>query len=1085
MRDVLKSIFDNDYPGYPVFLDKVLRPIFGEELEVLPVKEDITSDIDREALKKANIKSIYRVAQIDSDTDVDIVEVFDVTLEDNAIISRSRVGIQRIIRSRVFQFTHAFMLFHYDNPEGRNWRFSYAYKRGTQSDTTEAKRYTYLFGKDLHCRTAIDRFVSLAASKKDNKALLEAFSVEALSDEFFDTYRKQYAKFVRYITGKEYVKEGSKWVEKLTGKPNEVIYTAFCNNEKKVRDYVKKLMGRITFLHFLQRKGWMCGDYNFMLNLFRNSDKQDDYLNSVLEPLFFGILNTKPENRIALFEEQEWDSSLLKGWSSIPYLNGGLFEADEEDYLSIVFPKEYFSELFEFYSEYNFTVDENDPDDAEVGVDPEMLGKIFENLLEDNKDKGAFYTPKEIVRYMCQESLIAYLVEKAGIIEGQVRAFVTNPYEEAEKLNDDEIDKLFDALVAVKICDPAIGSGAFPMGLLNELVRCEEALVLGKEENRDRAQLKREIIKNNIYGVDIEKGAIDIARLRFWLSLVVDEDTPSPLPNLDYKIMQGNSLLESYKGVDLSRLTEQTGELDIFSSSEAVEGIQKSLRKKLSSYYSCTNHTKKQQLQNEIKSLIKSQVSISYPQLDLSDIDVAGNQDFFLWHTWFSDVFNRPSDCNGRSGFDIVIGNPPYVEAKKLKYIASTLKKVYTVYSGTADLSIYFNELGINLLSEKGNLSYITTNKFFNTGYGERVRQQLSSFRINIILNFEQVEVFEDILVSSVIFNLTKTPRNQGGAFVYERFYKLDKDAFKQQFIEKQRNLGEYPQDYLDEHEWSFSDLAELRLKNKIEEGHVTLKDADGISIYRGVTTGYNPAFIISDSEKIELIKEDSSCEGIIKNLLQGRNIRKWYYNESDENLIFTRRGIDIELYPSIKNHLQQFYNKLKPKTEEDEEEGRKPGNYKWFEILDNTAYYREFEKDEKIIWGLTADKWAFALDADGHYLPSNGYILTSEVIPIKYLLGILNSKLLHYYFGFIGVMTAGGAYTLKAATIESLPIPKTTTEQQLKIVSLVNIILSSKANDIQANVQTIEKDIDMLVYKYYGLAEEEIQMIEMKSSHW
>ena len=159
--------------------------------------------------------------------------------------------------------------------------------------------------------------------------------------------------------------------------------------------------------------------------------------------------------------------------------------------------------------------------------------------------------------------------------------------------------------------------------------------------------------------------------------------------------------------------------------------------------------------------------------------------------------------------------------------------------------------MGINLLSEKGNLSYITTNKFFNTGYGERVRQQLSSFRINIILNFEQVEVFEDILVSSVIFNLTKTPRNQGGAFVYERFYKLDKDAFKQQFIEKQRNLGEYPQDYLDEHEWSFSDLAELRLKNKIEEGHVTLKDADGISIYRGVTTGYNPAFIISDSEKI------------------------------------------------------------------------------------------------------------------------------------------------------------------------------------------------------------------------------------------
>jgi hypothetical protein len=750
MRDVLKSIFDNDYPGYPVFLDKVLRPIFGEELEVLPVKEDITSDIDREALKKANIKSIYRVAQIDSDTDVDIVEVFDVTLEDNAIISRSRVGIQRIIRSRVFQFTHAFMLFHYDNPEGRNWRFSYAYKRGTQSDTTEAKRYTYLFGKDLHCRTAIDRFVSLAASKKDNKALLEAFSVEALSDEFFDTYRKQYAKFVRYITGKEYVKEGSKWVEKLTGKPNEVIYTAFCNNEKKVRDYVKKLMGRITFLHFLQRKGWMCGDYNFMLNLFRNSDKQDDYLNSVLEPLFFGILNTKPENRIALFKEQEWDSSLLKGWSSIPYLNGGLFEADEEDYLSIVFPKEYFSELFEFYSEYNFTVDENDPDDAEVGVDPEMLGKIFENLLEDNKDKGAFYTPKEIVRYMCQESLIAYLVEKAGIIEGEVRAFVTNPYEEAEKLNDDEIDKLFDALVAVKICDPAIGSGAFPMGLLNELVRCEEALVLGKEENRDRAQLKREIIKNNIYGVDIEKGAIDIARLRFWLSLVVDEDTPSPLPNLDYKIMQGNSLLESYKGVDLSRLTEQTGELDIFSSSEAVEGIQKSLRKKLSSYYSCTNHTKKQQLQNEIKSLIKSQVSISYPQLDLSDIDVAGNQDFFLWHTWFSDVFNRPSDCNAKSGFDIVIGNPPYVVIPK--------DNPYAIYQTKVCLELYaiFFELAIRLLRHNGILSFITGALYVKGIKFSSLRSFLETESILVAFRNEGDAVFKNVNMPTATILLRK-----------------------------------------------------------------------------------------------------------------------------------------------------------------------------------------------------------------------------------------------------------------------------------------------------------------------------------------
>lgn len=634
MREVLKSVFDSDYQGYQTFLDKVLKPIFGEALEVLPIKEEL--DVDADTLKKASIKSLYRVATIDHNG-TDTIDVFDVTLENNTIISRSRVGIQRIIRSKLFHYSHAFMVFHYENPEGRNWRFSYAYKQDKNSNTTEAKRYTYLFGSNLHCRTAIDRFIDLAKSTKSNKALLDAFSVEALSDEFFETYRKQYAKFVRFITGKEFVKDGSKWVERQTGEPNDAIYNSFCRDDKKVRDYIKKMMGRITFLHFLQRKGWMNDDYNYMLHLFQKSDRQENYLDAVLEPLFFGILNTKPKNRKTLFTQQGWSLDLLKEWESIPYLNGGLFEADDDDALSVVFPKEYFAELFEFYSEYNFTVDENDPDDAEVGVDPEMLGKIFENLLEDNKDKGAFYTPKEIVRYMCQESLIAYLAGKTTMDEKLVRAFVIRPYDTAETLNDADTDTLFDALVAVKICDPAIGSGAFPMGLLNELVRCEEALVLGKEENKGRANLKREIIKNNIYGVDIEKGAIDIARLRFWLSLVVDEDKASPLPNLDYKIMQGNSLLESYKGLDLSHLLDgQDGMLGF------GDATREALNKKLEAYYSCTEHEEKKKLQKEINDLVHQQiVETGQVVAGFENIDVSANQDFFLWHTWFSDVFNR------------------------------------------------------------------------------------------------------------------------------------------------------------------------------------------------------------------------------------------------------------------------------------------------------------------------------------------------------------------------------------------------------------------------------------------------------------
>ena len=435
----------------------------------------------------------------------------------------------------------------------------------------------------------------------------------------------------------------------------------------------------------------------------------------------------------------------------------------------------------------------------------------------------------------------------------------------------------------------------------------------------------------------------------------------------------------------------------------------------------------------------------------------------------------RPS----KEGFDIVIGNPPYVEAKKLKYIANTLKEKFVVYSGTADLSIYFNELGMNLLAEKGIISYITTNKFFNTGYGEKVRRQLSSQHINIILNLEQVEVFENVLVSSVIFNISKRIKMPKNIFTYEKFYKLNFQEFKREFVERQNMLGTYLQEYLNDKEWSFADMKQLMLKEKIENGHLLLKDIDGVKIYRGVTTGYNSAFIISNEQRDNLITEDYKNSQVIKNILQGRNIRKWYYNESEENLIFTRRGTDIEEFPSIKSHLYAFYNNLKPKTLDDNTEGRKPGNYKWFEILDNTAYYLEFEKTEKIIWGLTADKWAYTLDTEQHYLPSNAYILTSETIPIRFILGLLNSNLLHYYFGFIGVMTAGGAYTLKAATIEALPIAIGTKEQQKEITNRVESILNAKAKDKQIDVSSIEFEIDHLVYDLYGLSENEIKIVE------
>ena len=665
-------------------------------------------------------------------------------------VTNKRVGLRNLVRPFLkYQFDAALVVF----DSGDHWRLSFICD--IKEEATSPKRYTYVFGcPDLLYRTPIERFNILMKKGISFENLKTAFSVEALSDEFFDKYREQYADFIQYITGKRIVKVGSKWEEKVLCKPNAALMLAFDHDEKKIRDYIKKMMGRITFLHFLQRKGWMCGDLNYMQNMFKKSAYQNDYLDSVLEPLFFGILNTKPAEREALFADYGWDISLLKEWKDIPYLNGGLFECDEEDKPESRFPADYFKRLFQFFSEYNFTIDENDPNDAEVGVDPEMLGKIFENLLEDNKDKGAFYTPKEIVRYMCQESLIAYLETNTSIAKDKIRQFVLSPEEGVADIPENKKPKLLSALEEVKICDPAIGSGAFPMGLLNELLHCREVL---SGEYYDRAEIKKSIIQNNIYGVDIEKGAVDIARLRFWLSIVVDEEIPSPLPNLDYKIMQGNSLIESFMGVDLSKLTyekqhkKDKGEILLFDDEKNRQ--QKLVSQLLSSYYSCSDHDKKIKLRAEIAETINKQLEAQgyNPSIlrELKNIDPSENNKFFLWHTWFSDVFSRED----KEGFDIVIGNPPYISAvnmartdeDKLLY-----RQSYPEATGAYDMYILFLLLGAKLSSNI--YCWIIPNKLLVADYAKRTLLKLKANNgLEKAIDVSVYDVFKNASVYPII----------------------------------------------------------------------------------------------------------------------------------------------------------------------------------------------------------------------------------------------------------------------------------------------------------------------------------------------
>ena len=719
---------------------RLLHDIFGSKIKFwsMPSPVSTNSQFAKQALWLGTITL----------SDEQTISVYEVELSDSVDIERNRRGIRDMLLTawRSNGNAGAFMFCYRKNESvlrfsyvSESWNFA---EDGTyQKESTDTKRFTYLLGEGHRSRTAIQQFETLRDSALSLKDLTKAFSVDAVSDMFFKEYKKNYEDIIFYVTGKRMVKVANKWEERQEGEPCEEImqeFAHFPNPEKAIRDYVKKLMGRLVFLQFLQKKGWLgvpanaewgTGDAEFIQNLFANTKDKDHFIDNVLEALF-NDLNSEDDKKLPQYRT--------------PYLNGGLFERDASDETNFPLPAKYMQQMLDFFSSYNFTIDENDPDDAEVGVDPEMLGRIFENLLEDNKDKGAFYTPKEIVTYMCRESLIAYLqtdVEDEATKEA-IRQFVITHEITALGTNTKLHQQVDEALKEVKICDPAIGSGAFPMGLLKELFLCRTALE-GITQHQ-AAEIKKHIIQQNIYGVDIERGAVDIARLRFWLSLIVDEETPQALPNLDFKIMQGNSLLEQYKGVDLSTMTEkkadETGMLSIFD--DMLDVYRKQLRDMLNSYYNCTNHNEKKQLRSSIINNVKQQLKEQSINVDFGDLDLSGNNQFMLWHTWFYDVFSQ-------GGFDIVIGNPPYVSTKGRT--DEEKDNLNSAFGFVDDLYHHFIIHGFNILKEDGIQSMITSDTYFTTLTKTSLRKKFLSYSMLQIVHWGH-DIFEDALVSTATF---------------------------------------------------------------------------------------------------------------------------------------------------------------------------------------------------------------------------------------------------------------------------------------------------------------------------------------------
>jgi hypothetical protein len=1122
---------------------KEILPLFFKKIDYFSHPENLFTN-DEQVIDGKQIGTI----KLD---DGKQLAIFTVEVADSINIVRNRQGLREIAAKHIDQnIIHGSLAFFY-NKNQADYRFSFIAKEASLDmetgelikGETKPKRYTYLLGANEACTTPAKRMLVLADKKEKGKVnikeLKEVFSVEALNKDFFKSYKTHYEKFWKYLADEE-----NPYREQLIDSEKEDKV----KQEKPIRDFVKKLLGRIVFLQFLEKKGWMGvhhqskdwigGDPRFLSQLFEDFSKPQNFNSQCLTKLFFKTLNTKRPNDI--FEVKGLNGKL--NGSRVPYLNGGLFEPEKNKAtLEIDFPVEFFKELLDFFDQYNFTIDENSPDDHEVGIDPEMLGHIFENLLEDNRDKGAFYTPKEIVQYMCKESLIQYLInyelgelritneEWKETVEKFIRFHTVN-----EILNQKEVaiginQKLDD----IKVCDPAIGSGAFPIGMLQEIFEAKRFIYpyLKTNQNFKPAEVKKNIIQNSIYGVDLEKGAVDIAQLRFWLSLVVDEINPQPLPNLDYKIMQGNSLLEQYQGIDLSLMGQVKNDIAIaepvrdlfgnltesqikmtFSKSETIDEIQKLIKK----FFTIEVSEEKQQIRSRINELVLQHIDynielrenqlnrfineagdpeklnrnarkkydgyvvdlekLQYTKIELLKIQETDERPYFLWHLYFRDVFYP---ATGTGGFDVMIGNPPYIQLQKDGGLLANLyeSKGFETFERTGDIYSLFYEKGINLLKPNGNLNYITSNKWLKANYGKSTRQFFLKHQPIKIIDlgsgiFKTATVDTNILI---IKNLNQKfgSKSVWGLNISKETNIKDINDFKDKWVFLE-NLG------IDS--WAILDNEEFEIKKQIESIGKQLINWN-VNLNMGIKTGMNEAFILKNDEKEKLCSDDPLNEKILKPILRGKNIKKYRAKWDGQWLIESHNGfrknngqkiypIDINNFPKIKEHLDSF----EPKLSNRGDKGVTPYN------LRNCAYQEEFTK-EKLVWADIAREPSFAYLGPDIYFNNTVYFIVGE--KLKYLLAVLNSRVIDFYFQKIGTDLGqdGGRYFKQF--VELFPIPEIKNTKPYENISEYLIHLNDPKQELvlekasnESISQVFEDLVNMMVYELYF--EEEMKTKEI-----
>ncbi|HEG6370837.1 TPA: class I SAM-dependent DNA methyltransferase [Campylobacter coli] len=1029
------------------------------------------------------------------------------------------------------------------------------------------------------------------------KPLFKIFHKDFLLSEFnpndANSLNNAFYKELLYILGLYESKQNSKLIITKSEESKEeqgTFYTAI-NSKLKEENFetILKLLilwlNRILFLKLIES------------NLVRfNDDKNLKFLNfkkipdfDKLSELFFEVLakekSTRKKSEFAylpylnssLFEKQNIEntleiSSLSNDLKLFYYKNTVLKDDKCKAKKGQVRLLEY---LFEFLDSFDFGSDDEQSEilSQKELISSSVLGNVFEKL--NGYKEGSFYTPSFITSYMCKESITKVVLDKFNV-QFDLDAKDISELRKSLRKEDKKAQK--ELLNSIKICDPAVGSGHFLVSALNCLlsiydelnlfdeefyleVQNDEILITGRKGEfieykrpstpKDKAHLiqqelfhtKKDIIENNLFGVDINPNSCEITKLRLWIELLKhsfyqsfdDENYHDlkTLPNIDINIKCGNSLVSYFEtGKSLNHypnIKERMGKYKriVKDYKEGFYTDKNLIAKEIKNLQeSFKNFCLKDKFNKEIKQLTnganeyskkygdfladehhdeKFKSFFSKNMFEFSFDEKEATKEFANLKKEYDNIFNLESnhpfewrfefpeildDDGNFKGFDLIIGNPPYIRQEELKELKPHLAKNYKVYKGTSDIYTYFYELGFNVLKENGILSFITSNKYTRAGYGEALREfLLKNVKVLEYTDLNGIKVFDSATVDTSILCFEKS-KSKDNKFKY---LALSNEILKTcaYNIGLYKDFAEFSQNSLSKESFTFSDENTSALKAKIERIGTPLKEWQGLNIYRGILTGYNEAFIITTEKRNEILancKDEAEKERtakLIRKMLRGRDIKRYSYEWAGLWVINTHNGyknqngekvevINIEYYPSLKKHFDEFYPQLEKRTDK----GLTPYN------LRNCAYLDEFEK-EKIVWNPVSGEYLFSYIKEHIFFNNSLFMMTLDVFSLKYILAFMNSNCYKWLITLKTNLIQTGSYAYGAKDkIERLPIPKINSKNEKlanELINLVDEILKAKEQDKNVNTQELENKINSLVYKLYNLTEEEIKIIENK----